>query len=130
MDNRYLQQLANALKRQPVDATWQDVANVAPRPGGQGSTPPQPAFHGPTPPPGLLGDSPEITPKPIAGGLGQTPPDLGPSGRSPYIIDRIPDLPPIDRTGQPIPIPTDFSGLMVPINNNMPFGFGSLFGGG
>jgi len=108
--------------------TWENRAYNAPRVGGQGNTPGGPV-DGLTPESMAGGASP----RPDMGGLGgMTPPDPAGAGRSPYIINQIPDLPPIDRTGVPMPIPTDtsmFGGQMQPINN-MPFGFGGLFGGG
>lgn len=116
--------------------TWADRAYNAQRVGGQGSTPN--LSHGPTHTGAGIDplDRAEAAPNSVTpGGFGgMTPMDQGPNGRSPYIIDRIPDQPPIDRSGMPIPLQTDpsmFGGQLMPIDNQMPFGFnmGGLFGG-
>jgi len=129
----------HSIPNAPPPQTWQDRAYNAPRVGGEGSTPHQVAGgRGLTPSEGeSVPIGQELGPPPTTPGSGyggMTPMDQGPNGRSPYIIDRIPDQPPVDRSGMPVPIQTDpamFGGQFQPIDNQMPFGFnmGGLFGG-
>lgn len=150
MDPQMLQMLAAALvetgKLPPPNSgqhtipetapdTWAERAYNAPRVGGQGSTPQNMIpvqgksifMNGQTP----FGQDVGPAPTTPGGPGGQTPPDTAGAGRSPYIIDRIPELPPLDRTDMPIPIPTnsaDWGNQLLPITNT-PFGLGGLFGG-
>ena len=87
--------------------TWQSRVYNAPPIGGPGSSPILPSFHGVTP-----SNDPLPIPESSSSGVGRgisSPSDKAPAGRSPHILDRIPEQPPLIRHGAQ-PIPTNVSG--------------------